>query len=309
MKRRRWTNQEIEILQEKYTHSTASELMLAIPNRTWDAIKLKANSLNLYSEINYQIESDLSILLEDSLVTYYWIGFLMADGYIDHDAMRLILSLAIKDRDHIIKFAEYIKCNNHSYISNYAYGVSAQDKKIIPKIINKYNFLRRKTYNPPNLSYLRDNNLVSFFIGFIDGDGHIRKQYKRNDSCCMIKIHKSWYETLTYLVSQIAIMCNITIPPPFINTVGYTEVYICNSIILKFLKLKTLEWNLPVLLRKWNIIDEHFYSRIENAKKTRLMVIDLHQSGMSRKDIAAQCQISKSYISQILSKYYQKEVV
>lgn len=309
MRKLRWTDEEVSLLVDKYPLTPTEELKLLFSGRSWDSVKLKANNLGLFREVVESRDSDLSVLLEDVLLTYYWVGFLMADGTINHDTMRLKLCLAVKDKDHVIRFAEWIKCPNHRDEPNDSYGVAAQDKALVPQIVAKYDFRRSKTYNPPDLSYLAGDKLVAFLIGLIDGDGQIRKQYQRRDSVCIIKMHSSWLGVLQYLSAKIHAMCGVSDPVPSINKQGYAEAVFANSVVLRFLKQKAVEWKLPVLLRKWRLIDEGFYGRIEESRKRRAEILTLRESGLSGKEIARRCKVSESCVSQTINGRNRKEVV
>jgi hypothetical protein len=64
-------------------------------------------------------------------------------------------------------------------------------KEIVEQIQIKFNIQENKTINPPK--YIVPNNYLglSLIIGFIDGDGNINKQYKRQDGLIRIKCHSS----------------------------------------------------------------------------------------------------------------------
>ena len=76
---KRWTEDEILIVKNNYATKTKEELLVLLPNRSTSSIneiafrnnfrKLKSDSLH-----------NLSVLLEDVPESYYWIGFIMADG-------------------------------------------------------------------------------------------------------------------------------------------------------------------------------------------------------------------------------------
>jgi hypothetical protein len=308
---KKWNSTEISLITKNYQNLPKDKLQLLLPDRSWDAIKLKANQLELIRELNEQIESDLSSLLGDNILTYYWIGFLMTDGYINHRSLRLKFELSKKDKEQVILFAEFIKCKNHTYTENNSYCVMAQNKLIIPQIIKKYDFNQAKTYHPPDLNkYLKGDLLIAFLIGFIDGDGSIKKQPKgRKDCCISIKMHSSWLKTLQFLSDEIHKQCNLRPTVAYLNKEGYAVLNLANSILLRLLKEKTLEWNLPVLFRKWDLIDKDFYGRIEIGKKRRIEIHKLYGEGIRAKEIATKLGISKSRVSVVLKELKIKEVV
>lgn len=137
---------------------------------------------------NVKRSANLSKLLENNSCAYYWIGFLLADGTINHETMRLKLTLAKKDLSHVERFHKFIQSSQNISLNT----VSCQDKLTVPKIIDKFDLKKRKTYNPPEKQLELDINLMALYIGFIDGDGSIKKVHKRKDCNIIIKVHSSW---------------------------------------------------------------------------------------------------------------------
>ena len=241
---------------------------------------------------------DLSVLLEDSLETYYWIGFLLADGSFTNN--RLELTLSNNDADHLYKFAKYIKYTG-------SYGKRMDQKQIYCKnidtvsaICKKFQIHNNKTYNPPEtlLKFSESQNLA-LIAGFIDGDGHIAKHRTCNSFRLTIKLHSSWLQILREINR---FLCNTDYCK--INTLGYAELTISDSEILKELKQKVIQLNIPIMLRKWNIIDTDYVSKYTKAKLLKNNVISLYNSGMPRKEISKKLNTSLSNITKILKKYY-----
>lgn len=139
----------------------------------------------------------MNILLENTPVTYYWLGFLMADG--SFKGYRLVLELGLLDSKHLQRFAKFIAYNK--VIKNNRLAV--MDTKPIKLLRKKFNIQNNKTIHPCNLTNIKDNNLfISWAIGFMDGDGGIYRQTGREDCQLKIKTHVSWKENLQ-LISKI----------------------------------------------------------------------------------------------------------
>lgn len=257
-------------------------------------------------------KSNLKPLLNDSLKTYYWVGFLMADGYINFKTKRLKLTLAKKDKNHLVRFAKYIKCKIISNFKN-NYSVQMQDKLKIPLIIKKWGFTKRKTYHPCLLHWLKycsNKQFISFFIGFIDGDGCIKKQTDRNDCLLSIKIHKNWKKLLNHIINKIyriykikkfnsCIRINKFVK---INNQGYAITNIANAQILVGLKKFIKKYRLDVLKRKWNKIPNTFSNRYKKSFYLKQLIIKLRKKGLKLKSISKKLKIDKSYISIIINK-------
>jgi hypothetical protein len=251
----KWTKKEINLLLDKYEIFGKKQLKELFPNRSWDAIKLRANKegLTFYNGTHPYVQANLSALLEDDPKAYYWMGFLAADGYFSKK--RLCLCLSTKDKMHLIKFCQFISCPNHKSVKN-GYDVKVQDQNIIPKIREKFDLKERKTYNPPDISWITGDLFLSFMIGFIDGDGCIGYQSGgRKDVQLRIKIHGSWKNTLQEMSNKIHESLEIEARPVRINNQGYALLTLARQSTLRHLKSKLTELELPALERKWDKIE------------------------------------------------------
>lgn len=88
-----------------------------------------------------------------------------------------------------------------------------------------------------------------------------------------------------------------------IDSRGYAKLIISNTEDLKKLKIKALNLNLPILARKWDIIDLNYTSRHITASELREKVIEAYKTGMKNKEIAEKFNTSKSNITRILKTY------
>jgi uncharacterized protein YqeY len=132
--------------------------------------------------------------------------------------------------------------------------LNIMDTNIISKIKEKFDIDNKKTYNPPSLSVfenMKEENLYSLIVGFIDGDGSIRP--KGNSFSLQVKCHSSWLSILDIFAKKINETTNAKL-----NSAGYAYFTITNHKSLKKLKRFVLDNNLPVLKRKWDIIDFNF---------------------------------------------------
>lgn len=305
----RWTEGEDQILRENYGNLSRTNLVELFPNRTWPAIKIRARRLHLTycMGVHEYVGADLTTLLQEIPSAYYWMGFLAADGSICDN--RLKLALANQDRDHLIKFCDFVCCSNYHQTKDKVWYVAVQDKYTIPAIADKYNLKRAKTYNPPDITWMKDDLCISFIIGFVDGDGCIGKQSGRNDCVLRIKNHASWLSVLQYMLDVISTTTTVVLPKAKIDSLGYANLIISNSMVLKFLKKKTRELDLPVLNRKWIKIDETFVSRIEQAAHNEKQVLGLKAMKLRNVEIARITGLSQSAISVIIKRAIKGSVV
>lgn len=196
-------------------------------------------------------------LLKDTPVSFYWAGFILADGSIFKERIFKI-ELSNKDRDHLEKFAMFINYGD-ILIGQKSIAVSFTNSEILPKFIEKFDIKFCKTYNPPNLDWMQDDKLIlSLIIGFIDGDGSFRYPKKHTGCNLTIKLHKTWFDTLRWMEESIYKKLGFKKDRILtrINNQGYAELVISRNIILYKLKQEGLKMGLPWLDRKWRNIKD-----------------------------------------------------
>ena len=253
------------------------------------------------AKVNTHHCGDLKKLLEENNEAYYWLGFLLADGSFVNG--RLKLCLTKKDQEQVYKFAKFINYTGTILKSDNSVSVAVKDIEVVNKICEKFNILPRKTYNPPNNLFTFSNDkLYCMLAGFIDGDGNIQKQYKREDFMLRIKNHSSWESVLKNFSKLITDKECVKI-----NSSGYAELTITNTKDLQNLKKKIISYNIPILERKWDIIDLNFVSKYTKAEILRLKVLDLLSKNMKQQDIAKLCNTSAANVSKIKKNYYEIE--
>jgi hypothetical protein len=242
---------------------------------------------------------DLSVLLDESPESYYWVGFLMADGHFSNGRISFILSH--KDKEQILKFAEFIKWKGKIRETSKNVGICPMNKDIVNELCKKFDLNENKTYNPPKTILNNNEELIKYLIiGFIDGDGNISKQYKRQDCLIRIKIHKSWEKILKEFCKVI----HYNAERVKINKDGYCELCISDSEIVTFLKKKANE--VPVLKRKWEKINENYISRYTKSKILKTSVTEMLNKGIRNKDISKALKVSPSVVSKIKKEIYEK---
>ncbi len=204
-------------------------------------------------------------LLENVNESYYWIGFILADGCIMYKK-RLKINLHKQEKHHLNKFKKYIQCDNPLYHYKDYYEIQLMRTNIIPKICEKFDFKKQKTYNPPSLDFyesLDDDLFLSLIAGFIDGDGCVSKLKNRKHVNLKIHIHSSWLDFLILLENRIYKILNFKKDKTFsrIGKDGYANCNLTNNTVLVALKNKLIQLNIPLLERKWSKIDLNFISR------------------------------------------------
>lgn len=212
--------------------------------------KFKVGELHITS--NNVAENNLDKLLDLSLQSFYWVGFILADG--SFSKFRFELGLQESDLEQLERFKEYINYNKNikHRQSTKSYRISFSNRESIPKFMQFFGFNYRKTYDPCNFSSF-DNyskeQLLALLIGIIDGDGCISKS--GNALYISITAHKNWENFYNSLINKINIDFHIN----YINNTDTICIRTGKQSNLQFLKQFILKNNLQVLNRKWNKIN------------------------------------------------------
>lgn len=110
----------------------------------------------------------------------YWLGFIVADGYLNINKHMLRIKLGNRDRSHLIKFIKFVGGNEemlkseiHSETGNENFYVSLYSKEVMNDLLSlgveQAKSGKEKVCNI-NKKYYRD-----FIRGLWDGDGFIRE--------------------------------------------------------------------------------------------------------------------------------------
>ena len=200
-------------------------------------------------------KNDLKNILLETTHSFYWLGFIIADGCLNKNSFELQLS--IKDIDHLKKFSKFINYNKEIKLKKQSNScrIYFSDRFSVSELKNKYNIQDKKTYNPINFDYFKNYNeklLLSLLIGIIDGDGYIGEKTPKNSMIISIVSHKKWFLFFQNLFYKLNLE----------NVFKIYEVKNTNKIVMNLYKKDFIlffskfveEENLPVLTRKWNKI-------------------------------------------------------
>ena len=240
-------------------------------NEAWNLAKRRNANCRSCSTRKYAKRiGDASFLLDGTNESFYWIGFIFADGTISNNN-RLTITISRKDKCHLEKLAVKlgVECvDTVSILNEKEYKqvrVTLMHTDIFNKLAMLYDIKTDKTHYPPNLtvfSKLNRDQILSLFIGFIDGDGSIGLKHKRNDFNIRIKNHSSWLPFFECFDQKLNIKSSVKI-----NKEGYALMDISNYNTCKEIKLNMIKLGLPYLKRKWNIIDDNYFGKNWNIQK------------------------------------------
>jgi len=262
------TEQQVQKLKEVWATASREEIGNLFPGRKYASLAQRARKLGLKSLRHRNSKGDLSPLLSETVEAYYWLGFILADGYLSkQNALSVCLSL--KDIIHLQKLARFLrthirKVDKQKYkmysSKTKAVIISVGDSALVPQIKKKLGMkTSNKTYNPPALPEMNRDQTLSFLAGYIDGDGCMAKQgdckrYKREDVVIQVKCHISWFETLCEMERKIYQELGFHLERPHVRVTkqGYAFWKISNNKVIRTFKVELVNLKLPIMERKWN---------------------------------------------------------
>lgn len=249
-------------------------------------------------------------LLDDVPETYYWIGYLLADGHFDVETNRLKFTQSNDDSISVYKFAKYIDASidvKDCFKKRNCAEYSIRSNKYISQVIKKFNIHSNKTCNPPASSIFEnmDINLLAYlFIGFVDGDGHIGNLHNRKDFYLRIKLHSSWLTILQIFGKRLFNNTGYI----KINNLGYADFNIGNTKLLKDFKRKYLSnITFEPLSRKWDKIDLNYIGRYEQSIISYKLIEELYKKNYTAKEICKELNLKEGLVYKNIRKIKNNE--
>lgn len=281
---KKWTKEEIKQLILHYNKINKDELTKLL-GRSWSSIQNKAFLLGIKRFYN-----SVDKLIDKSIESYYWLGFIMADGHFSKNKV-LQINLGEKDFEHLKLLNKFLGRTLELTIPRLSVPINS----IWDELVSNYNISSRKTYNPCSINSLKGDSLFAFVVGFIDGDGSIDKK-----GGIRVKCHKSWYNNLNIMFKSIAgnyfYNCYLTKEGLALATLGSVE---CT----KKIKKHAIKLKLPILERKWNRILESRLSKNEIKIKNKRNCYMLFNDNKTIKEVIKKTGLSQSQVYKQYSEY------
>jgi hypothetical protein len=226
---------------------------------------------------------NLARLLSEELETFYWIGFVMADGWVTtnikennrQDVFGLILSSI--DTHHLEKLGCFIGIDVTTFFRNTNFKIGAKscilkvnDVINVPKLKERFDIHNTKTEIPPNWRKFTFSNkqLISLFIGYIDGDGSITKRRNTDKLHLSIQAKDVWSDNLCFMVETFIRFFDIMIKSkPAINCRSHVQLSICKNELIGCLKIFAIKHRLPILHRKWDVVTNEALIKKKNSSQ------------------------------------------
>lgn len=170
---KKWEFEELLILKQYYEKTDIYDLLKLLPNRSMNAIMLKANKLGLKKEVKnrdftrkYYCDFEYFKNIDTPNKAYY-LGWAFTDGNISGNQYRLRVHK--KDKEILEMFSKELRSTYPIYERD-SYVELDITSEIFVKHLIRHGCTSRKTYNLrfPNIS---EDFLFDFIKGIFDGDG------------------------------------------------------------------------------------------------------------------------------------------
>lgn len=125
-----------------------------------------------------------SFFKETSLNTFYWAGFIAADGYVNEKKNYIQIKLTESDNIQLETFLGETNSSNQIFTAQdrsgfeggkNRYRIVIRNKDWVKDLKEKFNIVQCKslTHEPPNTEGWTKEQTKAFIIGYLDGDGTI----------------------------------------------------------------------------------------------------------------------------------------
>jgi len=311
------------------------------------AKELNLKYSNVYARMNkYRVRpvekttnNNLKRILDNSPESYYWIGFILADGCFSGDKSKkydkqynaLKFTLARKDLSSVRKFAKFINATVNVVVKDEthdALGVHVNDIVTIRTLMDKMGLesSQVKTYNPPTkLFSLKPDELFCLIVGYTDGDGCIMLKQQKNGKFPFVTYtaYKAWMSIFEqfepFLYGYFGLEKNSK--AKHIGIVHYENMplekrdravkwEIPDVRLIKAMKRKAIEFKLPIMSRKWSKvnINTEVKSRKEIADERKQLIRKYLCAGIFDVDeIISLTGLTRSCIVWVKNKWEQEE--
>ena len=208
---------------------------------------------NLNNEWTVRDNSLDKLIGNKSLETFYWIGFILADGSFYNN--RFEFGLKEDDINVLEAFAKYIDFKGnikHKDITK-SNRIQFNNKPSVEKFMKEYGFNYDKTYNPCSFEFFKSyskEQITSLLIGIIDGDGNIQENGSIYSNQINITAHKLWKNFYEDLLTYLEIPLHIS----EIENNNCITIRICKRGYCIALKQFIINNHLFYFSRKWDII-------------------------------------------------------
>lgn len=278
MPKETWTTNEINILKTHYPTTRCKQMLELLPNHSQEAIKRKANRLDVHKERladGYSLNEN--IFDNWSIESAYLFGYISADGCLKHYGNNgYFLQFTIKETDkqyleqvrQLFQFSGKLRYESTGY-GKHRYVLTIGSKKIYYRL-SELGLSKNKTYNLQLPETLPENLYQPYLRGFTDGDGTI--SYHKRPKYYLL-LCKLGCATKSYIENIREIICNeLNIPKPTITKKKNKQFYVFSLSGQKAKRYLDWIYDCPLFIKlerkyqRYLLFDEKGQSKIQPPK-------------------------------------------
>jgi hypothetical protein len=153
---------------------------------------------------------DENFFSKDTKATYYWAGFLAADGWIEKGRNRIGLALKRDDYQHLEKFKLAVGSSHDicPFMNNTAYRIRFNSETMVDDLESRFNITAAKTHTYKMPLFEENYLMLEFLRGYIEGDGNLDKKASGRVSLSLCSANKCFLQEFKEICS---ILLNRTI--------------------------------------------------------------------------------------------------
>ena len=282
MKPYKWDDEKIRDLEYDYYNCTNLAELAEKYKTSRGALKrlcqrhgFKRNP-ELYQKVDNRLYR-LKPLLADTILNWYWYGFIIGDG--SFRGNELLIGLQYRDHEHLMKFATLVNRNLIINIEKNKSTLTVGDCENIPSLKDKLGILNdHKTIHPVEIKIPENKDLFfAYFVGLVDADGCIEISKTKKAKQLKIELHPSWFDNLfrisNFIKEYLGIESKVSI-----NGRGYAILKITGHKNILNIKNKAVSLQIDYLERKWVDISNQT-SGCDVYRLNEQRIIDLFKSG------------------------------
>lgn len=226
-----------------------------------ETFKKKLLVCKISSDRKYNVNFDRNLFSEiKTSQDSYWLGFILADGYLNTKRNFLRIKLGKDDKNHLFKFCDYAKLD-YRYIKTDLNGVKTKktyyielsSKNIVDNLV-KCGLFQGKSLNEKPYLNLNQNLTRDYIRGIWDGDGWISKKGFRIGVCGSIDV-------LIYIENYLKKECSLYGEKSRIYNHGKIKKIDINNKKLVIQILDKIYFGQTHLDRKYNLV-KNLYCRV-----------------------------------------------
>jgi len=258
---KRWTEQENNYLKENYEIISYKEISSKL-ERTVESVVNQVRKLSLYNKRGigknklshkrrYNINENF--FETPNVLNCYWAGFLAADGNVRERDYRTYICLQMGDKEHLNKLKRDIEYSGD--IKNYsgAAVLSISSRKIYEDLRKNFNIIPKKSLilQPPKLNDI--DLILSFFVGYLDGDGTIYKTINKDKYQYINSAILGTEKMMLWFKEVLEKELNIVLPKIQKHGNIYKLCFNGKTFTSIFNRIK--DYKIPKLERKWSLMN------------------------------------------------------